>query len=134
MRWRRSAGGLVGFDLADSAYFHRELPFDLSLVEKLQPRLQNARKLLKANKVRILDPPPTRSKCSWRVQALSIAYDSRPTMPNVPALGIPSTRTVAVRASTYWRPAWLWRKTRVSEQELTAIVEQGDSAGLHRVL
>ncbi len=47
------ARGLVGFDLGDSAYFHRELPFDLSLVEKLQPRLQNARKLIEANKVRI---------------------------------------------------------------------------------
>ncbi len=47
------ARGLVGFDLGDSAYFHRELPFDLSHVEKLQPRLQDARKLIEANKVRI---------------------------------------------------------------------------------
>jgi hypothetical protein len=45
--------GLVGFDLSESAYFHRELPFDLSQVEKLQPRLQNARKLIAENKVRI---------------------------------------------------------------------------------
>jgi hypothetical protein len=45
--------GLVGFDLSDSAYFHRELPFDLSQVEKLQPRLQNARKLIADDKVRI---------------------------------------------------------------------------------
>jgi hypothetical protein len=47
------ARGLVGFDLGDSAYFHRELPFDLSQVEKLQPRLQAARKLLEGGKVRI---------------------------------------------------------------------------------
>jgi hypothetical protein len=47
------ARGLVGFDLGDSAYFHRELPFDLSQVEKLQPRLQSARKLLEEGKVRI---------------------------------------------------------------------------------
>jgi hypothetical protein len=45
--------GLVGFDLGESAYFHRELPFDMNLVEKLQPRLQNARKLIAAGKVRI---------------------------------------------------------------------------------
>jgi SWIM zinc finger len=47
------ARGLVGFDLGASAYFHRELPFDLSQVEKLQPRLQAARKLIAENKVRI---------------------------------------------------------------------------------
>jgi hypothetical protein len=40
------ARGLVGFDLAEAAYFHRELPFDLSRVETLQPRLRDARKLL----------------------------------------------------------------------------------------
>jgi len=47
------ARGLVGFDLGAGAYFHRELPFDLSLVEALQPRLQGARKLLAGNNVRI---------------------------------------------------------------------------------
>ena len=38
--------GLVGFDLAEGAYFHRELPFDLSLVESLHPRLKDARELV----------------------------------------------------------------------------------------
>jgi hypothetical protein len=41
-----AARGLVGYDLAAGAYFHRELPFDLELVDKLQPRLLAARKLL----------------------------------------------------------------------------------------
>ncbi len=45
--------GLVGFDLAEDAYFHRELPFDLSKVEKLQPRLLAARKLIDEGKVRL---------------------------------------------------------------------------------
>lgn len=45
--------GLVGFDLSEQAYFHREMPFDLSLVEKLQPRLIAARKLIDADKVRL---------------------------------------------------------------------------------
>ena len=43
--------GLVGFDLTEQAYFHREMPFDISQVEKLQPRLVDARKLIDANKV-----------------------------------------------------------------------------------
>jgi hypothetical protein len=47
------AQGLVGFDLAEGAYFHRELPFDLSQIDKLHPRLRDARKLIAQNKVRI---------------------------------------------------------------------------------
>jgi hypothetical protein len=46
--------GLVGYDLARGAYFHRELPFDLSLIEDLHPRLQSARKMVQAGGVRIL--------------------------------------------------------------------------------
>ncbi len=47
------ARGLVGFDVGERAWFHRELPFDLSRVEALQPRLKGARKLLEADKVRL---------------------------------------------------------------------------------
>lgn len=47
------ARGLVGYDLDSGAYFHRELPFDLELVDKLQPRLKAAKKLLAAGAVRI---------------------------------------------------------------------------------
>lgn len=54
------ARGLVGFDLGESAYFHRELPFDMDLVEKLQPRLQNARKLIAEDKVRMEKRSETR--------------------------------------------------------------------------
>ncbi|MBX9694726.1 MAG: SWIM zinc finger family protein [Cyanobacteria bacterium] len=45
--------GLVGFDLAEGAYFHRELPFALELIEELQPRMQKARKLAEAKGVRL---------------------------------------------------------------------------------
>jgi len=41
-----AASGLIGYDLSEQAYFHRELPFDLSLVSKLQPRLKGANRLL----------------------------------------------------------------------------------------
>ncbi len=47
------ARGLVGFDLDADAYFHRELPFDVSAVEELQPRLRSARKLVDADAVRV---------------------------------------------------------------------------------
>jgi hypothetical protein len=46
--------GLVGFDLHENTYFHRELPFCSSLVEKTQPRLASARKLVKSSAVRIV--------------------------------------------------------------------------------
>jgi hypothetical protein len=46
--------GLVGFDLAEGAYFHRELPFDLELVESLHPRLNDARKLVVGGGVRVV--------------------------------------------------------------------------------
>jgi hypothetical protein len=45
--------GLVGYDLAAGAYFHRELPFDLTLVEELQPRMKKARELLEQKNVRL---------------------------------------------------------------------------------
>jgi hypothetical protein len=48
------ARGLVGFDLAEGKYFHRELPFDLAQVEILQPRLKEARKLLERQGVQIV--------------------------------------------------------------------------------
>jgi predicted nucleic acid-binding Zn finger protein len=47
------ARGLVGFDLDTGAYFHRVLPFDLSEVERMQPRLMNARKLVADGSVRL---------------------------------------------------------------------------------
>lgn len=46
--------GLAGYDAAAGAYFHREMPFDLGLVEKLQPRLKGARKLLADGKVKVV--------------------------------------------------------------------------------
>lgn len=45
--------GLVGFDAARGVYFHRELPFNLTRVEELQPRLKAARRLVADEKVRL---------------------------------------------------------------------------------
>jgi len=46
--------GLVGYDVARGAYFHRELPFAMDLVEGMHPRLVAARALLERNAVRIV--------------------------------------------------------------------------------
>src|SRR6185369_5301407 len=43
--------GLVGYDLAEGVYFHRELPFDVSRIERLNPRLAGARELARAGEV-----------------------------------------------------------------------------------
>ncbi len=45
--------GLVGYDLAEAKYFHRELPFDRARLEKLHPRLADARKLVRTGEVEI---------------------------------------------------------------------------------
>jgi len=47
------ARGLVGYDAAEGAYFHRELPFNLDAIESLQPRLKDARRLVAQKQVRI---------------------------------------------------------------------------------
>ena len=47
--------GLVGFDQHAGTYFHRELPFDLSRVEALAPRLTAARALVAAGAVSLAD-------------------------------------------------------------------------------
>jgi hypothetical protein len=46
--------GLVGYDLAAGEFFHRVLPFDITLVETLQPRLKDARKLVAEGGVRVV--------------------------------------------------------------------------------
>lgn len=40
--------GLVGYDVFEQSYFHRVLPFDLSIVEDMHPRLAGAKALLGA--------------------------------------------------------------------------------------
>jgi hypothetical protein len=47
------AAGRVGYDLAQSAYFHRELPYDRGALEKMHPRLLGARELFEQGAVRL---------------------------------------------------------------------------------
>ncbi|WP_232662756.1 SWIM zinc finger family protein [Pseudonocardia sp. TRM90224] len=50
---RLGTSGRVGFDLAESAHFHRELPFDGQAALAANPRLANANSLVTAGAVRL---------------------------------------------------------------------------------
>lgn len=52
------ASGLVGFDIAQGRHFHRVLPFDLSAMDELHPRLAGARELLEAGAVTLRSRSP----------------------------------------------------------------------------
>jgi hypothetical protein len=48
---RLGTSGRVGYDMAEAAYFHRELPYDAERVERHNPRLRSARALVAAGAV-----------------------------------------------------------------------------------
>ncbi|MBV2357227.1 SWIM zinc finger domain-containing protein [Streptomyces sp. J2-1] len=48
---RLGTSGRVGYDTAEAAYFHRELPYDADRVERHNPRLRSARSLVAAGAV-----------------------------------------------------------------------------------
>ncbi len=74
------ARGLVGFDLIAGTYFHRELPFDLSAIEAMTPRLRSARKLLEQGKVRV----SRESKEGYDVRVSSADVEHRVVFSNSP--------------------------------------------------
>ena len=49
-----AAAGRVGFDLADSTWFRRDLPYDRRLLERMHPRLAAAQALVSAGAVRLV--------------------------------------------------------------------------------
>lgn len=51
---RLSAIGLLGYDLDENNFFYRRLPFKLSRIMSLNPRLKDAEKLLQEGKVQII--------------------------------------------------------------------------------
>ena len=50
-----ATAGVVGYDQADGAYFHRELPFDLAAMDRRQPRLAGAESLVQQGRVRMAE-------------------------------------------------------------------------------
>jgi predicted nucleic acid-binding Zn finger protein len=71
--------GLVGYDLAEGAYFHRELPFDLALVESLHPRLLDARQLVNDGGVRLVrrESAPDGEQAEALVQGTEVEHRVR---------------------------------------------------------
>jgi hypothetical protein len=67
--------GLVGFDLAEGAWFHRELPFELDAIDKMHPRLRDARKLLAEERVRL--GPQTADVAEVLVQSSDVEHRVR---------------------------------------------------------
>jgi hypothetical protein len=49
---RLGASGRVGFDAAEGAYFHRELPYDPAVLDAMHPRLRDAKALVDEDAVR----------------------------------------------------------------------------------
>jgi hypothetical protein len=66
--------GLVGFDVSENGYFHRELPFDISVVEDLHPRLNKARKLVDDGAVKIASADKDASTITANVRGESFEY------------------------------------------------------------
>ncbi|MBM0106658.1 SWIM zinc finger family protein [Steroidobacter sp. S1-65] len=52
------ASGLAGYDVLGGHYFHRVLPFDLSMLEDLHPRLKDAKSILLGEGVKVLRQRP----------------------------------------------------------------------------
>src|SRR5262249_37194827 len=92
--------GLVGYDLAEGAYFHRELPFDVSRIERLHPRLARARGLARAGAGAV-----DAEGALGRAAATPIITSAATTMANGVARvrGQAVTAHRAAPASTSWR-------------------------------
>lgn len=69
---RLGAAGRVGYDAAEGAYFHRELPYDAEALEAMHPRLVDARALVEAGAV-------TADGDRFRVRSGDVEYVVRPT-------------------------------------------------------
>ncbi len=65
--------GLLGFDIAEHKYFHRELPFQSDMVESLQPRLIAARKLIAESAVK-LHQQVTADVSEWLVRGSGVEH------------------------------------------------------------
>jgi hypothetical protein len=71
--------GLVGYDLSSNSFFHRELPFDLSLIEELHPRMKKARQIYEEKQVRLApdnhnQPPNSKAYREAYVQGSSAEH------------------------------------------------------------
>ncbi|MGV9779233.1 SWIM zinc finger family protein [Streptosporangium sp. NPDC003464] len=68
--------GRVGYDLAEAAHFHRELPYDRDHVAALNPRLTSARALVAGGAVRLTGPGSAEVTTDGGVRAVGLADGS----------------------------------------------------------
>lgn len=66
--------GQVGFDMHSGKYFHRQLPYDMQFVSRLQPRLKNARKLLEAGSVQPMADALSSADQRFAVQSSDVTH------------------------------------------------------------
>jgi len=69
---RLAAMGLLGYDLDDHEFFYRRLPFKLSRIIGLNPRIKNADKLIENGKVEILNNNKARTEA--RVEGTGVHH------------------------------------------------------------
>lgn len=72
MTGRLAAMGLLGYDLDDHEFFYRRLPFKLSRIIGLNPRIKNAEKLIEGGKVEILNSNKERTEA--RVEGTDVHH------------------------------------------------------------
>jgi hypothetical protein len=89
------AAGRVGYDLAQNAFFHRELPYDRRLLETMNPRLLGASSWSRAQ----FDSPTTEEGSS-AAATRSTSFGSRTAWRGARVRGSRSTGGSAARAST----------------------------------
>ncbi|MCD8043117.1 MAG: SWIM zinc finger domain-containing protein [Tannerellaceae bacterium] len=69
---RLAAMGLLGYDLDENRFFYRRLPFKLSRIESLNPRMKGADKLIQDGKVRLISHTPERTEA--RVEGSGVTH------------------------------------------------------------
>ncbi|UWX59116.1 SWIM zinc finger domain-containing protein [Chryseobacterium oranimense] len=67
-----AAMGLLGYDLDDNGFFYRRLPFKLSRIVSLNPRMKNAERLIAEGKVEVLNKNTTRTEA--RVEGTGVHH------------------------------------------------------------
>jgi len=67
-----AAMGLLGYDLDENGFFYRRLPFKLSRILGLNPRMKNAEKLIAEGKVEILNKNAVRTEA--RVEGTGVHH------------------------------------------------------------
>lgn len=69
---RLAAMGLLGYDLDENRFFYRRLPFKLSRIESLNPRMKGTDKLIQDGKVRIISHTPEHTEA--RVEGSGVTH------------------------------------------------------------